>query len=156
MPKPEPRATSPSTITRPDLAALRARLATYGVLVVLVGASLLHVEAWPISAYQLFSHVRTGELTTLDVVALDADGEEHRVVLGAASHRVGNPAHQLSVAWRSSPPEQARRMRTWLELAGLDPDDYVGVRVDEVRWRLDDDGRRAEELRRTTVLEVDL
>ena len=43
-----------------------------------------------------------------------------------------------------------------VELAGLDPDDYVGVRVDEVRWRLDDDGRRAEELRRTTVLEVDL
>ncbi len=150
-PVPAPGATATDLGSR-----VRARTVTYGFVAVLLGATLLHVEAWPVTSFRLFSGVRTGEVLALEAVAVDADGDDHRILLGSSSRQVGNPAHQLRQTWHGPPEERRERMVAWLRAAGRDPADFVRIRIDEVRWRLDSDGVRDEELRRTTVVEVEL
>ena len=40
------------------------------------------IEAWPLSGFRLFSHLRTNRLTTYQTVSVDAAGEESLLVLG--------------------------------------------------------------------------
>ena len=62
----------------------RARRVTYGAVVLLLVAALTQVEIWPLSAYRLFSTVRTGTSATLTLVA---DGD-HRLSREEDLHRM--------------------------------------------------------------------
>ena len=66
---------------------VRAFVAVF--LSVFVACGLLQVEAWPLSGWRLFSHVRTGEIRSWLATAVDPDGVERPVPFGsfAAAHR---------------------------------------------------------------------
>ncbi len=132
----------------------RARLVTYGLVAGLFLATQFHVERWPVTAFQLFSQVRTDRAVSLELVAVDADGGRQVVRLGEQSHRVGNPGHQLALLREDPPDEQLATVHEWLALAGLDAETYSHVQLERVERRLDPDGGPAEELDRVVVAEV--
>lgn len=132
----------------------RARLVTYGLVAGLFLATQFHVERWPVTAFQLFSQVRTDRGVSLELVAVDADGGRQVVRLGEQSHRVGNPGHQLALLREDPPDEQLATVHEWLALAGLDAETYSHVQLERVERRLDPDGGPAEELDRVVVAEV--
>lgn len=60
-----------------------ARLFAYGFLALLLVTSTGVVEAWPFTGWRLFSHVRSGTVTTWPVVAVGGDGTERALDLSA-------------------------------------------------------------------------
>lgn len=134
----------------------RARAVTYGLVAGMFVAAQLHVEQWPVTSFQLFSHVRTDRTSGLELVAVDHDGGRRPIRLGAQAHRVGNPSHQLALLRDDPPEEQRATVVAWLALVHVDPRDVDRVLLERVERRLDADGGPAEELRRTVVAEIDL
>lgn len=129
-----------------------ARIVTYGILAVLAFGVWNHTEAWPVTSYRLFSHVRTGTSSSLELVAVDLDGEA-RVVrprgeVGALTGHQYRDLVGLDVA------SQRTLVRAWLDLAEIDPSTVQVVRLEQVGRQLDPDGGPSTETRRTVLVEV--
>jgi len=52
-------------------------------LLAIVICALATVEAWPLTAWRLFSHLRTDQQVTWSATAVDRNGREHPYPLGA-------------------------------------------------------------------------
>ena len=113
-----------------------ARRVTYCTLGVLLAAGLAQVDFWPLSAYKLFSGVRTDTATSTRLVATLDDGREATV--GRGSNPVLGPTQSFLPRLADADPATRRVMlTTWLEQAGLDPAEVRELRTEHVRRVLD-------------------
>lgn len=130
-----------------------ARVVTYGMVGVLAWAGLSTVEAWPVTSYRLFSAVRTDRSVTLELVAVTTSGERQVVSLGHGQV-LSTTRHQFMQLRKESAVERERKVRTWLELADIDPRTVSRVNLERVERRLDPHGGRAKVVARTVVVET--
>ena len=137
----------------PSIDRRRARLVTYGLVLALLFTAAAEAELWPLTAYRLFSEVRTGTTVSLDLVAATAEGD---VVV-----QPGDRAAPLVTTTRQyqdlagATPDRRREMVTaWLGLAGIDPGTVRSVRLERTVRALPAGADEWVERSRKTVLEV--
>ncbi len=140
--------------------ARRVRLLAYGVtcgiLLVFTVAVVTDGEAWPITSFRLFSHVRTDTTASTTLVAVDDDGGEHPV-RADADHVFVKRTTVRYATLRSVAPGRARVMvEAWLVSAGLDPADFESVELHRRTSRLHADGSPPEVLDEHTTWRLDL
>lgn len=132
-----------------------ARAVTYGAVALLLAVALVQLELWPLTAYRLFSNVRTDSRVTLELVAVGDDGATTPVRL--PSDRVlGTTAHQYRDLEKASDERRRELVAAWLSAGSLDADEVAEVRLDRVRQRMDPATLRWSDVERTVVVEVPL
>lgn len=108
-----------------------ARRVTYGTLSMLLATAVAQVDFWPLSAYKLFSGVRTDTVTSTRLVATLDDGREAAV--GRGSDPVLGPTQGFLPRLADADPGTRQVMlTTWLEQAGLDPAQVRELRTERV------------------------
>ncbi|WP_125776575.1 hypothetical protein [Antribacter gilvus] len=112
----------------------RARSVTWGTVSVLVVAAVVQVDFWPLTAYRLFSTIRTDERTVTRLIAV-VDGEDRSVT-------PRGPLISTTTRFVASLPEaddaaRATMLATWLPHLGLDPADVTSLRLESVHQVLD-------------------
>ena len=113
-----------------------ARRVTYGTLGMLLAAGVAQVDFWPLSAYKLFSGVRTDTVSATRLVAALDDGSEATV--GRGSDPVLAPTQNFVPALAGADAATRQVMlTTWLEEAGLDPAEVRELRTERVLRVLD-------------------
>ena len=113
-----------------------ARRVTYGTLSMLLAAGVAQVDFWPLSAYKLFSGVRTDTVTSTRLVATFDDGRETAV--GRGSDPVLGPTQRFLPELADADPATREVMLiTWLEQAGLDPAEVRELHTERVRRVVD-------------------
>lgn len=113
-----------------------------------------HVEHWPATSFRLFSSVRTDRSFGLELVAVDAEGRRERLSLRAGDRVIANATHQMVQLRSATPAVRRARVLAWMELSGLDAEEFRVVNLERVERRLDPDGGPSTEVRRTVVEEV--
>ena len=131
-----------------------ARAVTYGLVLVLGFGVVQQIEAWPITSYRLFSQVRTDRSTSLELVAVGADGT--RTLVRPSGEVAATTAHQYRELRLLDPDRQQTQVHAWLDSADVDAEGQAAVRLERVTRRLDPDGGPATELTRVLVVEVPL
>lgn len=109
------------------------------------------IEAWPLTGWQLFSHLRTGHQLSWSATAVDANGREHPYPLGRMPHGYRGFSFLMRDFPSSPPADQLELCEAWrrgaVELLGFEA---RAVRIYELRWRLSArDGDRAGPTHRT-------
>jgi len=132
----------------------RARVVTWTVLAVIVLGALCEVEAWPVTAFRLFSQVRTDTSSSLQLVVVHPDGTSSPLLLKPANDVVVITGHQYATLRDLPPARQRAKVDAWLDLAGVDRADVASVRLDRVTLRWDDATGRWVETKRAEVTEV--
>jgi hypothetical protein len=113
-----------------------ARRVTYGTLSMLLAAGMAQIDFWPLSAYKLFSGVRTDTVTSTRLVATLDDGRE--AMVGRGSDPVLGYTQNFIPRLADAGPDARRVMlTTWLEQAGLDPAEVRELRTERVRRVVD-------------------
>lgn len=113
-----------------------ARRVTYGTLSMLLAAGMAQVDFWPLSAYKMFSGVRTDTVTSTRLVATLDDGREATV--GRGADPVLEYTQNFLPRLADAGPDARRIMLTaWLEQAGLDPAEVRELRTESVRRVVD-------------------
>lgn len=130
------------------------RIVTYSLVVILLGAAAIEIEAWPISAFTLFSQPRTERSIRLELVTLDDDGSRSTVSFAGTERALPNHAQQLQRLREVAPAEQMTRVRALLDVAGVDPSTVDEVHLERVVRTLDPDGGRPTEIERKVVAEI--
>lgn len=130
-----------------------ARWFVAAFLAAFVLCGLFGIEAWPLSGFRLFSHLRTDTATSWHAVAVAPDGTEAGVRFGLLP-----PAYRgssLLMAGFGSLPEDDRSTlcRTWLAAASDRFGPVIGVRLFRVDHKVipRDHERPAEPASRTLV-----
>lgn len=146
----------PATPVAPDDARQRrlARAVTWAVLGVIVLGALAEIEAWPVTAFRLFSQVRTDTSTSLQLVVVHPDGSTAPLLLKPANDVVVITGHQFATLRDLPASKQRAKVDAWLDLAGVDRADVASVRLDRVTLSWDDATGRWAETKRTEVTEV--
>ena len=113
-----------------------ARWVTCGTLVVILLGAAAEAEIWPITSFKLFSSVRTAGGVTSSLIAVDANNAEVPVPI-PTPEILATTSYQLERL--AAEPESVQRdmARAWLELAGMDPDDYTTVALHRTAWTMD-------------------
>jgi hypothetical protein len=132
----------------------RARIVTFAVVGVIVLGALAEVEAWPVTAFRLFSSVRTDTTSSLQLVVVHPDGSTAPLALQPANDVVVITGHQFATLRDLPPDRQRAKVDAWLDLAGVDRADVASVRLDRVTFHYDADAGRLVETKRTHVTEV--
>lgn len=132
------RRPAPTAIADPRTQRRRGRRVTYTFVTVLLLAGLVHADAWPLSAYRLFSVSRTADGASLTLVAITAQGDRQTVPRpdGAVTVTTGHLYDDFARADAGTAREMAR---AWLELGGLDAADVTGVELERSTWHRDPD-----------------
>jgi len=105
-----------------------ARRVTVGTIVVLLLVALVQLELWPLTAFRLFSTVRTGHSAGLQLVAIAPDGTEQPLrlpgdqVFSTTSHQYPDLPHESAAVQRA-------KVRAWLVACGIDPADVAKVEL---------------------------
>jgi hypothetical protein len=115
-------------------------------LVAFVVCALATIEAWPLTGWRLFSHLRTDEQMTWAATAVDADGAAHQYPLGAMPRGYRGFGFLMREFVAGSESEKRRLCDAWREgtseLLGFEA---RAVRIYELRWRLSErSGDRAQ------------
>ena len=120
-----------------------------------VVCALAGIEAWPLTGWRLFSHLRHEHRTTWQAFAVDASGGETRVSfarLPAAYHGFTLIVSQFG----SLPPgRRTENCRTWAAAVRTSGEDVATLRIYRLDWNLvpRKDGRPAVPPTRTLELE---
>ena len=108
-------------------------------LVAIVVCAIATIEAWPLTSWRLFSHLRSDGQSAWTATAVDAVGREHDYPLGHLGEGYRGFVFLMSGFAERSPAEQLELCDTWREGA----DDLLGFEAREVRlylseWTLSD------------------
>ena len=114
-------------------------------LIAFVVCALATIEAWPLTAWRLFSHLRTQDQATWKATVVDRDGVEHDYPLGALPQGYRGFGFLMNEFVSDSPARQAELCDTWRsgadELLGFEA---RSVRIYQLRSDLSErDGDRA-------------
>lgn len=132
----------------------RARRVTYGAVAVLLCTALVQAELWPLTAYRLFSTVRTGTGSYSELVAVAPDGERTVLRLSPDNPVVRTTAHLYPDLPDADPQRQAAMVRAWLVAAGLAPAEVATVTLERGAREMDPRTGRWREVSRHVVVEV--
>jgi len=91
------------------------RIAVYAFLVAIVLCGALEIEAWPLSAFRLFSTVRTGTQVRWELAAVDDAGLETPADVAAMGRGFRQSVHLLPTLAAASAAEQDQACEDWLE-----------------------------------------
>jgi len=131
----------------------RARIVTCAAVAVLLTAALVQIDAWPVTAYRLFSNVRTADGVSLTLWAEGVDGT--RTDLRPPAGEVLATTTHLYRQLEDADPAHARELvDAWLELAGVRPADVSRVVLERTTWRMDADTRERHETGHAVVAVV--
>ena len=136
--------------------ARRARWVTGLAVAVLLGVAAAELELWPLTAYRLFSGVRTGSQASLELVAVGPDGTRTPVPLDADDQVLATTSHQYRHLRDVGPARQRAMAAAWLDVAGIDPADVATVQVERVRRTMDPRTLGTRTTDRDVVVEVPL
>lgn len=132
----------------------RARLVTYGTVAVLLCTALVQAELWPLTAYRLFSVVRTGTTSYSELVAVAPDGARTPVRLDPDNPVLRTTAHQYSDLPGARPQRQVAMVRAWLVAADLDPAEVATVTLERGTRVMDPETGTWREVSRDVAVEV--
>jgi len=144
---------SPETV---DRHSRLARAVTYGVLTVVLLCATAEVEVWPLTAFRLFSDVRTGTQATSQLVAVDADGARTPLLLGPENPVVRTTGHQYRDLAAAAPDRRREMLLAWLAAAHVDAARVETVRLERATRVMDPGTHAWHETSRVLVLEVPL
>lgn len=133
----------------------RARRVTYSAVGVLLLVALVQVELWPLTAFRLFSDVRTGTRSSIELVAVGADGTRTPIRLDPRNPVVVTTGRQYANVATAAPDEQRAMVRAWLTAAGIDPATVADARLERVGLAMDPRTLDWDETSRTLLVEVD-
>jgi hypothetical protein len=113
-----------------------ARGFTYGTPGLLLIVALVGADFWPLSAYRLFSTLRSDATSSQQLVLSFGDGTEQAV------RCVGHPVLRETMRFVPTLPDVDTESRdvmldTWLADCGIDGSDVVRVRIDQVDRAVD-------------------
>jgi hypothetical protein len=113
-----------------------ARGLTYGTPGLLLVVALVGADFWPLSAYRLFSTLRSDTTSSQQLVVSFADGTEQAV------RCVDHPVLRETMRFVPALPDAAAETRdvmldTWFADCGIDGGDVVRVRIDRVDRAVD-------------------
>lgn len=145
--------TSPAAAGPPGREGRRARSVTYGLVLTLLLTATVQAEFWPLTAYRLFSAVRTGTTVTLDLVAETPDGDVTVRPADRAAVLTTTTSQYQDLA-AATPERRHAMVVSWLTLAELDAADVSTVRLERTVRTLTPGTDRWVEQSRTTLLEV--
>ena len=95
------------------------------------------IEAWPLTGWRLFSHVRTDRQLSWSAAAVDSEGREHAYPLGALPGGYRGFVFLMRGFAARPAGERAELCQAWregaVELLGFEA---RAVRIYELRWRL--------------------
>ena len=134
----------------------RARRLTWGTVAVLLVAAATHLELWPLTSYRLFSDVRTGSVTTIELVAVDAEGVRTPLRLDPRNPVVVTTGRQYADVRGAAPQRQREMVHAWLVAADVDPADVAAVVLEKAYLQMDPVTRERAETRREVLVEVTL
>jgi hypothetical protein len=106
-----------------------ARLFVAVFLAAFVICALATVEAWPLTGWRLFSHLRSDEQTAWSATAVDSRGHEHEYPLGASEMGYRGFIFLMGGFAERSPAEQLELCDTWREGSS----ELLGFEASEVR-----------------------
>lgn len=132
----------------------RARVVTLTIVGVITLGAVAEVEAWPVTAFRLFSQVRTDTSSSLQLVVVRPDGATSPLTLKPADDVVVITGHQYATLRDLPPARQRAKVDAWLALGGVDRADVATVRLDRVTLHYDAAADRWVETKRVTVTEV--
>ncbi|GIG41447.1 hypothetical protein [Cellulomonas phragmiteti] len=127
---------------------------TWTAVGLLVVAAAVQVELWPLTAYRLFSDVRTATTTTIDLVAVAEDGTRTPVRLDPRNPVVLATGGQYAQVPGEDPEVQRAKVRAWLSAAGVDVADVATTRLERVVLELDAGTGARRETSRELLVEV--
>jgi hypothetical protein len=114
-------------------------------LAAIVICAIATIEAWPLTGWRLFSHLRIDRQVSWSAAAVDSAGREHPYPLGALPQGYRGFVFLMRGFAARPPAEQAELCEAWregtVEQLGFE---VRAVRIYELRWRLSDrEGDRA-------------
>lgn len=115
----------------------RARAVTLAIVGVIVLGALAEVEAWPVTAFRLFSQVRTDTSSSLQLVVVHPDGSTAPLVLEPDDDVVVITGHQFATLRDLPPARQRAKVDAWLDLAHVSRADAASVRLERVTLRFE-------------------
>jgi hypothetical protein len=136
-----------------DAAPRLARPFVAAFILAFVICALATIEAWPLTAWRLFSHLRTDQQVTWSATAVDRQGREHSYPLGNLPRGYRGFAFLMNDFASQSPARQLELCDTWR----LGTGDLLGfearaVRIYQLRSSLAErDGDRGEPPNRTLM-----
>lgn len=113
-----------------------ARWVTGSVVGVLLLAAAAEAEIWPVTAFRLFSTVRTAHGAATTLVAVAPDGAR-TVVPMPRGQLLATTSHQLARLDEDPPQTRHDKVVAWFGLAGLDPADFDTAVVERTPWTMD-------------------
>jgi hypothetical protein len=114
-------------------------------LAAIVICAVATIEAWPLTGWRLFSHLRTDEQSAWSATAVDSRGREHEYPLGRLEMGYRGFIFLMGEFAERSPAERLELCDAWREGTG----ELLGFEATEVRiyqshWRLSErEGDRA-------------
>jgi len=132
------------------------RAVTWSLLAAMAVAAVGQLEVWPLTAFRLFSEVRTADQTRLELVAEHRDGSDEALLVSETNPVVYTTDRQYPDL-RGAPEDVQRRMvLAWLSASGVDPATVASVRLDRIVREYDEDTHEWADAGRSTVVDVDL
>lgn len=112
----------------------RTRLFVYGFLALVLGTSVLGVEAWPLTGWRLFSQVRTDTVSGWQVVALGRDGTESDLDLSSLGRGYRGASWRLADFPGMTVREREAVCRAWVDGAAAAREEPLdGLRIYRTR-----------------------
>jgi hypothetical protein len=94
------------------------------------------IEAWPLTGWRLFSHVRTMHQTGWRAVAVDASGRERRIAFGELSTAFKSFTLIMN-GFDSLPPDRKRSTcRAWADAVRRSGQPIESLRIYRLAWDL--------------------
>ena len=95
------------------------------------------IDAWPLTAWRLFSHLRTDQQAAWSATAVDSEGREHEYPLGRSGMGYRGFIFLMGEFEERSPADRLELCDTWRE----GTEELLGFEATEVRiylseWRL--------------------
>ena len=132
------------------------RVVTWSFLAVLAIVAVGGLELWPLTAFRLFSEVRTADQTRLELVAEHLDGTEEPLLVSETNPVLVTTDRQFPDLPREPAEVQREMVLAWLDVSGVDPATVGSVRLDRIARQYDVDTHAWADVGRTTILDVDL
>ncbi|GEK22497.1 hypothetical protein [Cellulomonas xylanilytica] len=139
-----------------DREARVGRAVTWSILAAMAVAAVGQLEVWPLTAFRLFSEVRTADQTRLELVAERLDGTEEPLLVAETNPVLVTTDRQYPDLVRAEEDERRGMVLAWLDVSGVDPATVGSVRLDRIDRAYDEDTHLWTDRGRTTVVDVDL
>lgn len=132
------------------------RVVTWSLLTVLAVAAVGGLELWPLTAFRLFSEVRTADQSRLELVAEHLDGTEEPLLVDETNPVLVTTDRQYPDLRGQSEQVQREKVLAWLAVSGVDPATVDSVRLDRIAREYDVSTHGWLDGDRTTIVDVDL